>query len=210
MSPRPGWPPASCRISRRCSRPAAAPAPSPCSPPPPASPTCPFLTGCTPGHCNIPSIRWLDRQAYRRPVVARARGGAQLLRLPGAAARRRHRARRAHHLRAGARERRHLHAGGPGAHGRARSLPARAPVLGRAGALRPVASAVGRRGRPAPAARGGRAGALRVRPVPRGGRLHPPDRSGRRAGAARASERWTRWWGGCAPGWTREASWSRR
>jgi Type I phosphodiesterase / nucleotide pyrophosphatase len=24
----------------------------------------PFLTGCTPGHCNIPSIRWLDRQAY--------------------------------------------------------------------------------------------------------------------------------------------------
>ncbi len=24
----------------------------------------PFLTGCTPGHCNIPSIRWLDRAAY--------------------------------------------------------------------------------------------------------------------------------------------------
>lgn len=24
----------------------------------------PFLTGCTPGHCDIPSIRWLDRQAY--------------------------------------------------------------------------------------------------------------------------------------------------
>lgn len=24
----------------------------------------PFLTGCTPGHCNIPSIRWLDRSAY--------------------------------------------------------------------------------------------------------------------------------------------------
>jgi hypothetical protein len=24
----------------------------------------PFLTGCTPGRCNIPSIRWLDRQAY--------------------------------------------------------------------------------------------------------------------------------------------------
>ena len=24
----------------------------------------PFLTGCTPGHCNIPSIRWLDREAY--------------------------------------------------------------------------------------------------------------------------------------------------
>ena len=24
----------------------------------------PFLTGCTPGHCNIPSIRWLDRTAY--------------------------------------------------------------------------------------------------------------------------------------------------
>lgn len=25
----------------------------------------PFLTGCTPGHCNVPSIRWLDRAAYR-------------------------------------------------------------------------------------------------------------------------------------------------
>ena len=25
----------------------------------------PFLTGCTPGHCDIPSIRWLDRSAYR-------------------------------------------------------------------------------------------------------------------------------------------------
>ncbi|MGH7536864.1 MAG: alkaline phosphatase family protein, partial [Gemmatimonadales bacterium] len=25
----------------------------------------PFLTGCTPGRCNIPSIRWLDRQAYQ-------------------------------------------------------------------------------------------------------------------------------------------------
>ncbi len=24
----------------------------------------PFLTGCTPGACNIPSIRWLDRRAY--------------------------------------------------------------------------------------------------------------------------------------------------
>ncbi|MGH7499023.1 MAG: alkaline phosphatase family protein [Gemmatimonadales bacterium] len=24
----------------------------------------PFLTGCTPGQCNIPSIRWLDRRAY--------------------------------------------------------------------------------------------------------------------------------------------------
>lgn len=24
----------------------------------------PFLTGCTPGRCNIPSIRWLDRTAY--------------------------------------------------------------------------------------------------------------------------------------------------
>lgn len=24
----------------------------------------PFLTGCAPGHCNVPSIRWLDRQAY--------------------------------------------------------------------------------------------------------------------------------------------------
>jgi hypothetical protein len=25
----------------------------------------PFLTGCTPGHCNVPSIRWLDRAAYQ-------------------------------------------------------------------------------------------------------------------------------------------------
>ena len=25
----------------------------------------PFLTGCTPGRCDIPSIRWLDRSAYR-------------------------------------------------------------------------------------------------------------------------------------------------
>jgi hypothetical protein len=24
----------------------------------------PFLTGCTPGHCNVPSIRWLDRSRY--------------------------------------------------------------------------------------------------------------------------------------------------
>ncbi len=24
----------------------------------------PFLTGCTPGHCNVPSIRWLDRRRY--------------------------------------------------------------------------------------------------------------------------------------------------
>ena len=24
----------------------------------------PFLTGCTPGRCNIPSIRWMDRRAY--------------------------------------------------------------------------------------------------------------------------------------------------
>ena len=24
----------------------------------------PFLTGCAPGHCNIPSIRWLDRREY--------------------------------------------------------------------------------------------------------------------------------------------------
>jgi hypothetical protein len=24
----------------------------------------PFLTGCTPGRCNIPSIRWLDRRTY--------------------------------------------------------------------------------------------------------------------------------------------------
>ena len=25
----------------------------------------PFLTGCTPGTCNVPSIRWLNREAYR-------------------------------------------------------------------------------------------------------------------------------------------------
>lgn len=25
----------------------------------------PFLTGCLPGRCNVPSIRWLDREAYR-------------------------------------------------------------------------------------------------------------------------------------------------
>ena len=25
----------------------------------------PFLTGCTPGHCEVPSIRWLDRESYR-------------------------------------------------------------------------------------------------------------------------------------------------
>lgn len=25
----------------------------------------PFLTGCTPGHCDVPSIRWLDREVYR-------------------------------------------------------------------------------------------------------------------------------------------------
>ncbi|MGH7703312.1 MAG: alkaline phosphatase family protein [Gemmatimonadales bacterium] len=25
----------------------------------------PFLTGCTPGRCNVPSIRWLDRSTYR-------------------------------------------------------------------------------------------------------------------------------------------------
>jgi type I phosphodiesterase/nucleotide pyrophosphatase len=24
----------------------------------------PFLTGCTPGHCNVPSIRWLERTSY--------------------------------------------------------------------------------------------------------------------------------------------------
>lgn len=25
----------------------------------------PFLTGCAPGHCDVPSIRWLDRATYR-------------------------------------------------------------------------------------------------------------------------------------------------
>ena len=24
----------------------------------------PFLTGCTPGRCNVPSIRWLERTRY--------------------------------------------------------------------------------------------------------------------------------------------------
>ena len=116
----------------------------------------PFLTGCTPG----PLQHSLDPLArpprLRRPLVAGAGGGAELLRLPGAAARRRHRARRAHDLRAGARERRHLHAGRARAHAGARPVAAGAAALGRAGALRPVAPAVGRRGRAPPAPRGGR------------------------------------------------------
>ena len=52
----------------------------------------PFLTGCFPGTCNIPSIRWLDRAAYARTLVEGPRRGAELLRLPGGDARRRYRA----------------------------------------------------------------------------------------------------------------------
>ena len=47
----------------------------------------PFLTGCTPGTCNVPSIRWLDRRAYGGRWWTRAGGRAELLRVPGAAAR---------------------------------------------------------------------------------------------------------------------------
>jgi hypothetical protein len=48
----------------------------------------PFLTGCTPGHCNIPSIRWLDRQAYagrwwRERDAVRSYCGYQAPRLDG-------------------------------------------------------------------------------------------------------------------------------
>ena len=48
----------------------------------------PFLTGCTPGHCNIPSIRWLDRQAYggrwwREREAVRSYCGYQAPRLDG-------------------------------------------------------------------------------------------------------------------------------
>ncbi|MBA2627222.1 MAG: alkaline phosphatase family protein, partial [Gemmatimonadales bacterium] len=48
----------------------------------------PFLTGCTPGHCNIPSIRWLDRTAYagrwwRDRELIRSYCGYQAARLDG-------------------------------------------------------------------------------------------------------------------------------
>jgi len=48
----------------------------------------PFLTGCTPGRCNIPSIRWLDRRAYggrwwRERDAVRSYCGYQAPRLDG-------------------------------------------------------------------------------------------------------------------------------
>lgn len=48
----------------------------------------PFLTGCTPGRCNIPSIRWLDREAYggrwwREREAVRSYCGYQAPRLDG-------------------------------------------------------------------------------------------------------------------------------
>jgi hypothetical protein len=48
----------------------------------------PFLTGCTPGRCNIPSIRWLDRRRYagrwwREREAIRSYCGYQAPRLDG-------------------------------------------------------------------------------------------------------------------------------
>ena len=48
----------------------------------------PFLTGCTPGRCNVPSIRWLDRSAYsgrwwRERDLVRSYCGYQAVRLDG-------------------------------------------------------------------------------------------------------------------------------
>ena len=48
----------------------------------------PFLTGCTPGHCNVPSVRWLDRAAYggrwwRERESVRSYCGYQASRLDG-------------------------------------------------------------------------------------------------------------------------------
>ena len=48
----------------------------------------PFLTGCTPGRCNIPSIRWLDRRTYsgswwREREALRSYCGYQAPRLDG-------------------------------------------------------------------------------------------------------------------------------
>ena len=48
----------------------------------------PFLTGCTPGRCDIPSIRWLDRRAYggrwwRERDALRSYCGYQAPRLDG-------------------------------------------------------------------------------------------------------------------------------
>jgi hypothetical protein len=46
----------------------------------------PFLTGCTPGHCNVPSIRWIERSAYtgrwwRERELVRSYCGYQATRL---------------------------------------------------------------------------------------------------------------------------------
>ncbi len=48
----------------------------------------PFLTGCTPGHCNVPSIRWLERTRYtgkwwRERELVRSYCGYQAGRLDG-------------------------------------------------------------------------------------------------------------------------------
>jgi Type I phosphodiesterase / nucleotide pyrophosphatase len=48
----------------------------------------PFLTGCTPGHCNVPSIRWLERRRYsgrwwRDSELVRSYCGYQAGRLDG-------------------------------------------------------------------------------------------------------------------------------
>ena len=168
----------------------------------------PFLTGCTPGHCNIPSIRWLDRRRVRRSVVARARGGPELLRLPGAPARRRHRAGRAHHLRAGAREHRHLHAGGEGPDARPRSLPSRASALGRAGALCPVAPAVGRCRRPGTCCARSTGPRDSCSPSSRPWTATPTRPTLRRSRCCARCARWTRWSDACGRGSGRAASWS--
>jgi hypothetical protein len=48
----------------------------------------PFLTGCTPGRCDVPSIRWLDRSTYggrwwRQRELVRSYCGYQAARLDG-------------------------------------------------------------------------------------------------------------------------------
>ena len=151
----------------------------------------PFLTGCTPGRCNIPSIRWLDRRATA------AAGGATARRSEATAA-----TRRRCSTATSRRDVRTIFELVPESVGIftpiARGLtPARdpsrlrAPALGIGGAFCPLAPAIRRRRLPSPPARGGRGLAIRLRPVSRGGRLHPPDDARLRAGAARAEE------GGC-------------
>ena len=137
----------------------------------------PFLTGCAPGRCDIPSIRWLDRAPYggrwwRDRAEVRSYCGYQ-----APHARRRHRP-----------DVRTIFELVPESVGIftpvARGLtperdpvPAGAAALGLGGPLRQVAPAL-RRCRLPPPAPGRRPGlALRVRPVPGGGRLHPSDRA---------------------------------